>query len=480
MDFFKRLFLQPLTNFDPCSFALARVIHPFDCETVDQSSDLIAAQCRAIEAALTEMVGPSGFQTYSRKCGIDFYTAPLTQTHVQMLQKISNPPIVESNPKGELFGNSVADAPEKFEIMQKRKQPSDLISQLNAWDDLVFVSTHPPRPQFPPVSLPAYYYYETSDSIQQSVLVYIVDTGASLQNSEFQRQYERNGQIINDNVIKQWIFVDGINPSLDDTNSYEGGPSSPARRQLGHGTCIAQKVAGLTKGVHKGAHLIIVKVSNYHPIADGLNALKKIIEDLEGRRNSGEDVRGHIVINMSVGWLDLEHENLRKLQERVNRLLTEFQAIVVVSAGQESSSNSKQSSPVKTWPALMGDMDYPIIVVGGVDPLNGHRIPQARHGPSVTVSAPYRVNCVSEEQTSSQEKLGQGTSFSAGIVTGVISAWLSDDELGPILRRDKVRIPKRVISLVGRLSYVREGGLDPSIWNGVIGNRPEVWPPTKY
>lgn len=311
---------------------------------------MIAVQCRAIEAALAEMVGPTGFQTYRRKCGIDFYTAPLTLMHVQIMQRINDPPIVESNPKGELsdYSDLVADAQETPVMMQKRKQPTDLISQLNAGNDLVSVSTHPPRPQSPPASMPAYHYYKTSDITpnRQPVLVYIVDTGASLQNSEFHRQYERDGQIINENVIKQWIFVGGINSNLEDLTSYSGG----VLRQVGHGTCIAQKVAGLTKGVHKDAHLIVVKYDT--TLADGLSALQKIIKDLEGRRERGEDVRGYVLINMSVGWpaSDIGPKNKRKLEERIGRLLTAFQAIIVVTGGQNSGNYPTTDSTIKTLP----------------------------------------------------------------------------------------------------------------------------------
>lgn len=167
------------------------------------------------------------------------------------MQKITNPPVVEPNAKGELYDDpgAVADAQETPDILQKRKQPTDLISQLNAGSDLVFVSTHPPRPRSPAVIVPAYRYYKTSDIIpnRQPVLVYIFDTGASLQSSEFQRQYERNGQIISEMVIKKLIFISNVNPSLENYDSYADGMLSPRYRKLGHGTCIAQKGAGLSK-----------------------------------------------------------------------------------------------------------------------------------------------------------------------------------------------------------------------------------------
>lgn len=65
----------------------------------------------------------------------------------------------------------------------------------------------------------------------------------------------------------------------------------------------------------------------------------------------------------------------------------------------------------------------------------------------VPVSASYEVSCLNEDVTACEETIRRGTSYGAGIVTGTISG-LSDDELGPMLRRDKDRIPKRVKALV--------------------------------
>lgn len=94
--------------------------------------------------------------------------------------------------------------------------------------------------------------------------------------------------MFNENVIKQCIYVGDINPAMEDFNSNGGGMLSPKVRRLGHGTCIVQKVAGLTMGVYKDAYLIIVKYDTTLP--HGLSALRKVIEDLEGRRENGEDV----------------------------------------------------------------------------------------------------------------------------------------------------------------------------------------------
>lgn len=42
---------------DPCNVATAQIIYPFDYRTSGTSMDVITAQCRAIEVALTGLVG---------------------------------------------------------------------------------------------------------------------------------------------------------------------------------------------------------------------------------------------------------------------------------------------------------------------------------------------------------------------------------------------------------------------------------------
>lgn len=59
-----------------------------------------------------------------------------------------------------------------------------------------------------------------------------------------------------------------------------------------------------------------------------------------------------------------------------------------------------------------------------------------------------------------------GTGYLAALVSGVVSAWLSDEH-GDELRKYPFGVPQAVKDLVKHLSYVRELENSPGIWDGV-------------
>lgn len=80
-------FAQPALDSGPCKVATAQIIHLPDCRL--QDPNLLAVLYKDIEAALSQMVGPRGFRTIRRLCGVFFYTARLTQTDIETLGKRS-------------------------------------------------------------------------------------------------------------------------------------------------------------------------------------------------------------------------------------------------------------------------------------------------------------------------------------------------------------------------------------------------------
>lgn len=74
-------------NSDPCNVATAQIVHLPDCRL--QDAHTLAILYKKIEAALSKMVGPRSFRTIRRLCGVYFYTARLTQTDIETLQKLS-------------------------------------------------------------------------------------------------------------------------------------------------------------------------------------------------------------------------------------------------------------------------------------------------------------------------------------------------------------------------------------------------------
>lgn len=442
---------------------------------------MIAAQCRAIEVALNELVGKSGYQTFRRSCGIFFYTTSLNPEQIQMLQNLELPPGIGPDKKMSLLNDRnhgpVSEAKQGgFQGVEKRKIAADLISQNDADWDLVFVSAHPPQADSPTTPVPAYFYYNNflSSKQKQPVLVYVVDSGADWQLKEFQRQHSSNGQMVTENVIKGWIHAGpGGSARADDWWSLSMGDYLD---DLGHGTCVAEKIGGLSKGVNKNPYLIIVRLEYKAPLHSVMLALEKITDDLLMRKQRGEDARGNVVINMSLGYDDIGPVNVENMQPLLERLFSEFQAVIVVAAGNNAQEGDIE---IQIHPAAFAKLPkFPIISVGGVS-YTGERATRSRGGLGLTVSAPYSVFCMHERPPLLQGEVVEmrGTSFATPIVSGVISAWLSDDELGPKLRGDLTNVPQRVKALVEELSYKRSGSTVAGVWNGVDANNPQNWPP---
>lgn len=431
--------------------------------------------------ALNELVGISGYQTIRRSCGIFFYTTSLNSAQIQILQKLELPPGIGPDKKMTLLNDrnpgSVPEAKQgSFQGVEKRKVAADLITQNDADWDLVFVSAHPPLADSPTTPVPAYFYYNNfaSSKQKQPVLVYVVDSGAAGEFKEFQREYSSNGQMATENVIKEWIHA---------------GPSKSAREDdwwtltkgdyddsLGHGTCVAQKIGGLSKGINKNPYLIIVRLEYQAPLHSMMLALEKIADDLLMRRQRGEDVRGNAVINLSLGYDDIGPVNEGNMLPLLERLFSEFQAVIVVAAGNDAEDGNLET---RVHPAAFAKLpNFPIISVGGVSYM-GDRVTWSRGGLGLTVSAPHFVSCMHERPPLRKEEKVEmsGTSFATPIVSGVISAWLSDDELGPKLRADLANVPHRVKALVQELSYKRPGSTVAAVWNGVDADNPQNWPP---
>lgn len=477
-------------NSNPCNVATAQIIYPFDCRTSGTSMDVITAQCRAIEVALTGLVGESGYETIPRSCGMFFYTASLTPAQIKTLQELENPPEIGPDKLVDLLDDQVSGSviaqhkSPRWEV-KKRKVATDLISQTDADPDLVFISQYPTLVKSSwPVSVPAYNYYNDLDvdSMQKRpVLVYVIDSGAVRNSKEFEREYSNNGQTAKGNVIEDWIRASSETGTLneDDWHSQPGGNIA-----IGHGTCVTQKICGLKRGVHKNAHITVVQLVREGPLHSFMIALEKVADDLvvrsEGR---GEDIRGYILINISLGFQNIGGVNERRMLPLLQRLWNDFQAVIVAATGNDA---TNADFAINRHPAAFSKrFKSPLIAVGGVDAL-GHLAPRSRRGRGLTVTAPYLVTCTNDlpyfsSSSSSHDVKMSGTSFATAIVSGVISAWLSDDELGAKLRGDGEdglrNFSRRVKGLVISLSYKRQGATVASIWNGVNVYQPKKWPP---
>lgn len=454
---------------DPCNVATAQIIHLPDCRL--QDSHTLAVLYAKIEAALSQMVGPRGFRTIHRLCGVFFYTAQLTQTDIQTLQKLSAETLIFVEPDGPVeFYDSSAESPmeaRNTHSLQKRKNQENLVTQKYARTDLEFISKAPiPKDQPARYWKSGYHYYRKNPKMEP-VLVYVVDTGANLQSIEFKRKYvDADGHEMEKNVIKDWIYTGGITASQSDWDF--------SKQREGHGTCVAQKIGGFNLGVDKDPHIIIVKFDGRK--SGALEALLYIQENLALRAAGGETLQGFIIINLSFGWSGPGPETEVKVNTVIKELIKDYQAIIVVAAGEDGTGTNR---PIESWPALFADL-LPLIVVGGADPNNGKTYPWSPGGKLLTVTAPGGVFCQHEPGVGMLLR-GQrfGASFAAAMVTGIVSTWLSDDELGDNLRAaEGGAVAGNVKSLIKSLAWIRPGGTEPGVYNGVFYYfLPDAWPP---
>lgn len=405
------------------------------------------------------MVG-TAYRTIHRSCGIYFFSASLTEKQIDTLKKFSEPPIIVPDKNFEIVPTYSLQVPpiKRRNRLSKRKDAADIIHQENAYNDLAFISTPPHLPAVE-FSNSFYYFQRPKVTASQPVLVYVVDTGAEILAGEFIREsnkYDDDGNLLASNVIKDWLYTEDSEAEKSDYHPQ------------GHGTCVTSKIVGSLAGVDKFANIIMVKTMGW--VSSVLDALSKIILDIE--RRTILLMKGRVVINISIGWEGDFGINEDKLKDLVIRLVNEFQAVIVVGAGEDKTG---KNGPVDSYPALFSP-GISIIVVGSVQAYGGATLEWSRTGIAVTTNAPAYVRCAEPSPGYHNNARYSGTGYSAAMVSGVISAWLSD-EYGDELRKDPLGTPQAVNNFVKDLSYVRENGKLPGIWNGVNFKDPSAFPP---
>lgn len=386
---------------------------------------------------------------------------------MKTLQELENPPEIGPEKLADLLDDQVSGlmlAQHKIPQweLKKRKMATDLISQTDADPDLVFIFQYPMLVKSSwPLSAPAYNYYNDLDDDgmqKRPVLVYVIDSGTVRNSKEFERH---NGQTVKGNVIEDWVHVSSETSAL---NEIDWDSQSGSNIATGHGTCVTQKISALKKGVHKNAHIIIVQLVREGPLRSFMVALEKVADDSVMRSEKrGKDIKGYI-INISLGFQNIGKVYEKKMLPLLQRLWNDFQAVIVAATGNDATNTD---FAITRHPAAFSKrFKSPLIAVRGVDVLR-HLVPRSRRGRGLTVTAPYLVTCTNEPPFSSSSFSSHGDvkmsgkSFGTAIVSGVISAWLSDDELGAKLRGDRAdgfrNFPQRVKGLVMSLSYNREG-----------------------
>ena len=425
-------------NGDPCSFATDQIIYPENCADSTLDAAAIELQNTAIVQALVDMVGADRIRTSRRKCGVFFWTAKLTAEQIETIRGMKGVTAVVPDGPVEIEHKTSDDTLPEEEAGKLPKRDT-ILTRLSVTQDLAFISQPPGFKQSQ--GLPSYSCFSNAG---KGVKVYVLDTGAVAANAYFIRPYDES----NDNkqsVIDGWLYAFDTDYTQSDSDVD------------GHGTCAASKVAEVAPKVG----LIIVKTKPFK--SSLLDGLEQILEHLEFRLETpGQMVKGYTVVTIQQGWQGDDDYNKQVLEGLIRRLVQEFQVVITVGGGRDST-NSRRD--IDYWPALFS-LTYPIITVGAVEPYSGTTFDWSMGGPALTVSAPGFVRCAAAAP-GNWHSYRHGTSFAAPAVAGVVATFLSNDDVGSMLREEENLIPQAVIKYILQRAYIRPDGTDRAIWNGI-------------
>ncbi|GKT44294.1 subtilisin-like protease SBT1.7 [Colletotrichum spaethianum] len=308
--------------------------------------------------------------------------------------------------------------------------PTDIGLQTGAVDELKAIS-QPPGSSL--ADLPGFGY---ASEAGKGVTIYVIDTGANAQNTE-------------------WTGMPGTKGFM-----YAPGATKDESDFLNHGSCVASKSAGPMYGTAKDANMIMAKLPGDLSLSAIFTVLVEISNDVYQK-----GIDGKAVINMSLG---------SRIPEKLSSTTTAYKLLLVALMAEDivivtASGNDAQYGidDVTEYPALFGPTTD-IIVVGAVENDGYRAFFSQGTGDQLTVSAPGFVDCASGRASGSQELYG--TSFvqqpAAPAVAGVIAVWLSQDEY-----KDRLQVPGKVAAnvkaMVQSLAYSRVEGEPAVIWNGI-------------
>lgn len=251
------------------------------------------------------------------------------------------------------------------------------------------------------------------------------------------------------------------------------------------GTCIAQKIGGVTFGVAKKVKFVIVTARpNY---ASVISALAEVIFYLDGVRDTQKQkTRGWTVINLRMSFSPKKREDEAIISQRFKELLDplvhDHQAIVVTAAGEEEVGDPSSNNRIKTYPAKLS-LTQDILVVGAVlaskDPSqNGLLYPGSSNFQDQNmVHAPANGLCdrgITIPNGNNPVTMGHSSSLSTAIVSGLVAYFLSLPDLANNkFRKGGVNTPAVVIEYLQQMSYSRSGGggdlaaAAAAVWNGL-------------
>ncbi len=337
--------------------------------------------------------------------GVLIWAARLTQQDIDALKQSSqglrivpNTPAIAQDRKG---SSSQTPAGERKRQLGKRATLT-VVRQTPADTRLSFLSTAPGKSD-------SGYQYAFFSQAGAGVRVYVVGTGMDPNNGDVGMDREgvvpgdEEGGLIDVTRVK-WIFALGSDTVGSDMHAFKLR------------TCVASKIAGRVYGVSKETSLTIVRTRR--PLASFIDALGKIIADLQNERTLMRRPNGRTVIHITYGWQypfpgDLDLRLAQRVNGLISTLTDNFGAVVVCSAGYDN-----DYGDVSQWPAIISE-SHGIIAVGAVQshgPDYGKRVSWSAGG-LFAVSAPGNGLCAGMDGT-----VVEGADLATAVVSGLVAS----------------------------------------------------------
>ncbi|KAI0378558.1 peptidase S8/S53 domain-containing protein [Hypomontagnella monticulosa] len=299
--------------------------------------------------------------------------------------------------------------------------------------------------------------YVYDESGGRGVDVYIVDTGANLDNAEFTNPPD-------DNIKTRARFIHAQPDETDENDSAL------------HGTCMLSRLAGHKYGVAKSVNPIIVRVPSPPKVGYYMNAVQKVVDDIgDGNKQAVLSMSWFYPRTDALGRFILHDDNGGDISEKY-RVLLRVMLRFLVSKGVTpvTGSGNDERTTIDGFPADFGDpnsgVNYipELIVVGGTSadgtiPYNKGNVDIAKGLPHVYAPA-VMVQCAHGQQQGYRTL--SGTSQATASVAGLAAYFIGLGNQRPLPEID-VSTPALLKDHIIKLAWPRGNNQNMmSFYNG--------------
>lgn len=287
----------------------------------------------------------------------------------------------------------------------------------------------------PPIGIDERFTYSEEGS---GVHVYVLDTGILTSHNEF------DGRVDGPHV-NCFLHSGSEECTLDTSTCNPPGCH-------GHGTHVAGIIGGTTYGIAKNVCLHSVRVlDSTNSPGEGTDVVAA------GVAWVGDHAEHPAVVNMSFNWHEAGTPPTL-LTQRVNELINNHNATVVISAGNYSDDAAGH------WPGVLLPN---AIIVGAINPLNDERWQHSSYGSSVDLFAPG-VGIESASNGSDTDSITRsGTSMAAAHVSGVAALYLDSSNDATLPDKTPAAVKARIVDCDGGICVPNIFGTTP-VWAGII------------